>query len=157
MDFFHDGPLHQSYLNVLMTRQKIMTTLKPTDIIYLDYNKAFDKVSHKLLLGKLKHYGVQKHILSLKADSLYKRHYQMRVNGEMSRHLVNSGVIQGSVIGSLIFTTYFFDLVDIIEIKMINFAGPCLQLEQLKRDLLEKVTESKCTLLRIEPNKPNET
>ena len=31
---------------------------KPVDIIYLDFQKAFDKVPHKRLLNKLKAHGI---------------------------------------------------------------------------------------------------
>jgi hypothetical protein len=32
---------------------------KQTDILVMDFSKAFDKVSHSLLLYKLHHYGKQ--------------------------------------------------------------------------------------------------
>ena len=35
----------------------------PVDIIYLDYMKAFDKVSHRHLLHKLQNFGIHRHIL----------------------------------------------------------------------------------------------
>ena len=35
-----------------------------TDIIFLDFSKAFDKMSHKFLLSKLHYYGIRNHTLS---------------------------------------------------------------------------------------------
>ena len=32
------------------------------DVIYFDYSKAFDKVNHKILLGKMKHYGIKEKV-----------------------------------------------------------------------------------------------
>ena len=32
---------------------------KPVDIIYFDYQKAFDKVPHRRLLNKLQVYGIE--------------------------------------------------------------------------------------------------
>jgi len=47
---------------------------KPVDVIYLDFQKAFDKVSHHRLLAKLRAHGISGSILNwigawLKADS----------------------------------------------------------------------------------------
>ena len=35
----------------------------PVDVIYLDFQKAFDKVSHTKLIGKMKRYGVSGEIV----------------------------------------------------------------------------------------------
>jgi hypothetical protein len=35
-----------------------------TDLIIMDFAKAFDKVSHRRLLYKLKYYGIQTHTLN---------------------------------------------------------------------------------------------
>ena len=147
---------------------------EPTDVIYLDYEKAFDKVPHSLLLLKLEHYGVRGKLLTLIADTLNNRHYQVRVNGELSsRHVVRSGVVQGSVLGPLLFTSYLFDLVCLVHSSMKLFADDCKiyanplrSLDQLRTDLQNvqdwstswgmKLNESKCTVLRIGLNNPNE-
>ena len=34
-----------------------------TDIIFLDFSKAFDKISHKFILSKLHYYGIRNHTL----------------------------------------------------------------------------------------------
>ena len=35
-----------------------------TDIIFLDFNKAFNKISHRFLLSKLRYNGIRNHTLS---------------------------------------------------------------------------------------------
>ena len=42
----------------------------PVDIIYMDYMKAFDKVSHRHLLHKLENFGIHHHILNWIKDFL---------------------------------------------------------------------------------------
>ena len=37
---------------------------EPVDVIYLDFQKAFDKVSHRRLLNKLRAHGVKGKILA---------------------------------------------------------------------------------------------
>lgn len=54
------------YINdVLMTTENHDSS-QQTDIICLDYEKAFDKVPYNFLFGKLEHYGVRGYIMSLK-------------------------------------------------------------------------------------------
>ena len=43
------------------------------DIIYLDFNKAFGKVSHKKLIKKLDCYGIQENVLRWIAKCLEDR------------------------------------------------------------------------------------
>ena len=40
------------------------------DIIYTDFEKAFDKVPHKRLLSKLKSYGISKELINFFLDGL---------------------------------------------------------------------------------------
>lgn len=46
----------------------------PTDVIYLDYEKAFDKVPHNLLLLKIEHFGVRGKLLNMIAELLKERY-----------------------------------------------------------------------------------
>ena len=144
-----------------------------TDIIYLHYEKAFDKVPHSLLIAKLEHFGVRGKLLDLIKALLYERFYQVRVNGELSSsHRVSSGVVQGSVVGPVLFTAYLFDLVELIKLVIKLFADDCkiyanplTSAELLQADLQNierwskqwgmKQNTSKCIVLRIGPNNPN--
>jgi hypothetical protein len=65
----------------------------PVDVVYLDFAKAFDRVSHKKLLYKLDQIGVKGNIKLWIADFLKDRKFFVRVGNEFSQSLpVTSGV-----------------------------------------------------------------
>ena len=70
--------------NVLETLEDWTKALESSygiDIIYLDYQKAFDKVPHKRLLKKLKWYGFNEKLLLWIEDFLTDRQMRVSVNG----------------------------------------------------------------------------
>ena len=72
------------------------------DAIYLDFQKAFDKVPHRRLLTKLRAYGIQGSVLSWMQNFLSNRKQRSRVSvrGSYSNWTnVISGAPQGSVLG----------------------------------------------------------
>ena len=79
----------------------------PVDIIYLDFQKAFNKVPHKSLLLKLKAHGIVDGIIDWIEQWLTDRRQRVAVDGEVSNwKSVLSGVLQGSVLGPLLFLIY---------------------------------------------------
>ena len=139
------------------------------DSILLDFSKAFDKVCHRKLLHKLKHYGVGGEILCWITDFLHERTQCVVVRGTSSKHTaVISGVPQGTVLGPLLFLAYINDMPMEIKSKIALFADDSylyrriLSIEdsrQLQTDLDILVTweekwsmefhPGKCKLLRV--------
>ena len=52
--------------------------------VFLDFAKAFDTVNHKILLGKLQHYGLFGKSFSLFESYLTDRKQQVEINGTLS-------------------------------------------------------------------------
>ena len=87
------------------------TNTKGVDAIYLDYQKAFDRVPHKRLLKKLAAYGIQGHLLAWIPSFLSNRQITVSIRGHSSKHgSAVSGVSQWSVIGPLLFIIYVNDI-----------------------------------------------
>ena len=95
----------------------------PVDIIYLDFQKAFDKVPHQRLLLKLKAHGIGDSINDWIEQWLTDRRQRVVVDGEVSNwKSVLRGVPQGSVLGPILFLIYINDLDDSITSNVLKFA-----------------------------------
>jgi len=93
------------------------------DVLWLDYRKAFDSVSHCKLIEKLRALGIQGDLIRWIEQFLINRTMRVGVRGSLS-DLINvlSGVPHGSVLAPLLFLLFVNDLSDWITANIKLFA-----------------------------------
>ena len=80
---------------------------KQTDLIIMDFAKAFDKVPHRRLLHKLDYYRIRGSTHKWISSWLSGRSQQVVLDGQASDPVpVLSGVPQGSVLGLILFLIF---------------------------------------------------
>ena len=144
-----------------------------TDIILLDFAKAFDKVPHTRLLHKMEYYGIRGSTLHWIKDFLSSRTQSVVLEGHTSGSLdVTSGVPQGTVMGPLLFLAYINDMPESTKSSVRLFADDSLLFRKIcnKRDAAQLQSDlsgleewerkwqmcfhpEKCTVIRISGRK----
>ena len=121
-----------------------------TDLIYFDFAKAFDTVSHDIILRKLKQkFNIDGRLLKFLQDYLAHRRQKVILDNVSSYILnLNSGVPQGSILGPLLFIIFINGIYDCIDpnTKILQYADDT----KIWRPIL---SEHDCEILQTDVNK----
>ena len=136
---------------------------KSIDMVFLDFAKAFDKVSHRRLLYKLEAYGISGNVLKWISAFLSNR-IQRVVMGEFMSNWSNvtSGVPQGSVLGPTLFVLFVNDLPSVFKNKCKLYADDCKlmatvdsieEIDKVQDDINSAVSWSETWLMELNAEK----
>ena len=125
-DFLRGKSTTSQLLHDLQDIHQALDSRNQVDAVYLDFENAFDKVNHKLLLTKLHKFGIRGDLLSWFENYLSGRSQRVTVLGETSGTLpVLSGVPQGSILVPLLFLVYICERYSTFHLGRINCGNVC--------------------------------
>lgn len=121
-------PGRSTATNLMLLTHDIVRSMEggsQCDVVYTDFSKAFDTVSHKLLIRKLCMLGLPHNLCLVLINFLEFRKLTVSIENCSSSHYINaySGIPQGTHIGPLLFILFINDLPNILKFtKCLLFA-----------------------------------
>ena len=136
-----------------------------TNVVFLDFTKAFDTVSHEKILFKLESYGISGLLHTWFKTYLSNRVQRVQINSSYSDFKpITSGILQGSCAGPILFLLFINDLPDSLENVEVALFADDVKLYSTDPDAIQKalhkisswcnswqlsLAEQKCSYIRI--------
>jgi hypothetical protein len=109
------------------------------DAIITDFSNSFDLVPHDHLLTKIVASSVDSRVVIWTREFLLGRMRRVRVGGQISEEVGTSGVLQGSVLGPLLFLAHVNDIWRNSESTIRLFVDDCIIYRKFKNNNKEKL------------------